>query len=68
MSRNLVRSDYRSGNVAWADWILVTLLLVNGLWAIVALGNTPVGLPSLIGGLGFGLFVAVAESGKLTNA
>ena len=68
MDRNFFRSDFRAGNVAWLDWIAVTLLGLIGFWNLLIQNDLVIGLLALAGGFGFGFVTTLAELGKLGNA
>jgi hypothetical protein len=65
MGRNLLRSDYKAGKPAWIDWLSVSLLVLIGVGTLLTGNGKLVALLALLAGTGFGIFVIVAEAGKL---
>jgi hypothetical protein len=65
MERNLIRSDYSAGKPAWADWILLGIMLTISLSSFLSDGLTIITIVPALAAIGFGTFVVVGELGHL---
>jgi hypothetical protein len=65
MSRELFRSDYDAGKLAWIEWIVVGILLAIDTPGLLTGGGSMVPVLATVGRLAFGFFLVVVELGKL---
>ncbi|MFC6974457.1 hypothetical protein ACFQL1_06900 [Halomicroarcula sp. GCM10025709] len=65
MGRSLFRSHYANGEPAWIDWTVLVVLLVVALLTFIAGGKTAIVAVSVMGAVGFGVFLTASELGYL---